>query len=310
MQIQIEDLRTATAPEIDGALAELAELAARVLNHQQARVHKPLLRHLPRVESDYPYGGRRAFVAVLALVERGRAFLEAGAADASAVKVVERALTAYDETEVELAKIRAEREPLSAEFDRRGGWTRAYLVPGGHVHASMQCSTCNRVGKPTEFVWMPAYSDMDEAAIIAAAGWRACTVCWPAAPVGTPETLPSQMLTPDERERAAAAAERERKRQAADDDRIAKAPTADGSPLRVDTGHRSGEVFKTERAAVQWAVSVLAYDQLYGWEVGARNEKGVDLVVSSLAAKHGKPEAEIRADIDRRVKAKVKRDSR
>lgn len=165
-------------------------------------------------------------------------------------------------------------------------------------------------GKPTEFVWMPAYSDMDEAAIIAAAGWRACTVCWPAAPVGTPETLPSQMLTPDERERAAAAAERERKRQAADDDRIAKAPTADGSPLRVDTGHRSGEVFKTERAAVQWAVSVLAYDQLYGWEVGARNEKGVDLVVSSLAAKHGKPEAEIRADIDRRVKAKVKRDSR
>jgi len=71
---------------------------------------------------------------------------------------------------------------LDAEYT---GWTRAFLVTNsnGHVHSSMNCSTCNRNGKATTFAWVTDFSDHDEAQIVAAAGWRACTVCYPTAPV-------------------------------------------------------------------------------------------------------------------------------
>lgn len=66
---------------------------------------------------------------------------------------------------------------LDDEFERRGGWTRAFLVnnSNGHVHSSMQCSTCTPT---TRFHWVTEYSDSTEDEIVAAAGERACTVCY------------------------------------------------------------------------------------------------------------------------------------
>jgi hypothetical protein len=69
---------------------------------------------------------------------------------------------------------------LNAEFTRRGGWTRFFLVPGGHIHSSMECSTCYPT---TQFGWLPALSGLTEADAVTAHGTLLCSVCFPDAPV-------------------------------------------------------------------------------------------------------------------------------
>lgn len=60
------------------------------------------------------------------------------------------------------------------------GWTRAYLVPKGHIHSSMHCSSCYPT---TEYVWLTDLSGADESEIIEYAKEVACTVCYPDAPI-------------------------------------------------------------------------------------------------------------------------------
>lgn len=148
---------------------------------------------------------------------------------------------------------------LENEFGRRGGWSRAYLVTDGHVHSSMNCSSCNRGEFPTRFSWMIDYSGKDMAEIVEAAGERACTICYSDAPVarkdkGEAVTVPkSVMLTPEEIERAEAR-EAEAKRRA---EKKAKAALnaitqPDGTPLRDEMGkdgRQRGSVVKTLRTA-------------------------------------------------------------
>jgi len=79
-------------------------------------------------------------------------------------------------------EIMRETAPFNQEFDRRGGWTRAWLVDNtnGHVHNTMDCQTCFIT---TQFVWLPEFSGQPETDIVEAAGEKACTVCYPSAPV-------------------------------------------------------------------------------------------------------------------------------
>jgi hypothetical protein len=107
----------------------------------------------------------------------------------------ERALGAYYAATRVLNGIENQMAPLEAEHTRRQ-WTRAFLVltsGHGHVHKSMSCRTCYPT---TLFHWFPEWSGRDEAEIVAAAGERACTVCYPSAPC----TGPSQFYTQEERE--------------------------------------------------------------------------------------------------------------
>lgn len=148
---------------------------------------------------------------------------------------------------------------LENEFDRRGGWSRAYLVTDGHVHSSMHCSSCNRGEFPTRFSWMIDYSGKSMAEIVEAAGERACTICYPDAPVarrdkGENVAVPkSVMLTSEEIDRAEAR-EAEAKRRA---EKKAKAALnaitqPDGTPLRDEMGRdgkQKGSVVKTLRTA-------------------------------------------------------------
>lgn len=148
---------------------------------------------------------------------------------------------------------------LENEFGRRGGWSRAYLVTDGHVHSSMNCSSCNRGEFPTRFSWMIDYSGKSMAEIVEAAGERACTLCYPDAPVarrdkGENVTVPqSVMLTSEEIERAEAR-EAEAKRRA---EKKAKAALnaitqPDGTPLRDGMGRdgkQKGSVVRTVRTA-------------------------------------------------------------
>lgn len=245
---------------------------------------------------------------------------------------VAKAVATYTAAHAVVVGIRETIGEFNAAFTARGGWTRAYLVTNanGHVHKSMDCSTCfepryDQYGayKPgTQYAWLPELSDHDEAEIIAAAGSDACTVCYPNAPVDAP---PRSVFTADERtaaqKRQDAAAAKDKRRQ----DRIAKGLTADGSEFQVTYNEMGSqyvqradgttvlepalrtrrESFKTERAAVQWVVQYKAWGRY-------ENEKGpaFQQVIEAVAAKHGRTVEDVTAEIDAKVAAKIKRDSR
>src|SRR5262245_51454229 len=62
---------------------------------------------------------------------------------------------------VEASALRDRKEPLQAEF-RADPWTRFFLVTDGHIHSSMECSTCNKGHEPTLFGWLPELSGLTE----------------------------------------------------------------------------------------------------------------------------------------------------
>lgn len=93
-----------------------------------------------------------------------------------------RAITAYDAAVDEMAAVEVEVAPYAAEYQRRP-WLRFFSVHKGHIHNSMDCSTCNRDGKSTRFGWHPELSGLTEAEAVAKLGPSLCTVCFPTAPV-------------------------------------------------------------------------------------------------------------------------------
>jgi hypothetical protein len=78
-------------------------------------------------------------------------------------------------------QVEMEMAPFHAEYERRGRWTRFFLVTNanGHIHTSMHCATCF---PDTEFGWLPQYSGMTDEEIVERESYRACTVCLPIAP--------------------------------------------------------------------------------------------------------------------------------
>lgn len=83
-------------------------------------------------------------------------------------------------------------------------WNRAWIVPAGHVHKNYHCHTLFH--DTTRFL-CPEVSGMTEDEIVAKAGERACTICYPSAPS---EYLArkSQLMTRDEAEEEAKRQER------------------------------------------------------------------------------------------------------
>lgn len=83
-----------------------------------------------------------------------------------------------DELELEAA-------PLEAEYERRGGWIRYVVVPGGHLHLR-SCHTLTpgrtMVGQVAEA------SGLDQGEVVGNYGEGACTHCFPDAPVAEKQT--------------------------------------------------------------------------------------------------------------------------
>jgi uncharacterized protein (DUF2249 family) len=148
-----------------------------------------------------------------------------------------------------LAAAEAEAAPYEAEYTRRGGWNRVFLATSsnGHAHNGTECSTCHNGQYRTSFAWLIRYSGKPEAEIVADAGKRACTTCYPSAPANAKGT---KMFTPDEEEAQRAREEREaeraRKAREAADKGIT---TPEGEKLYAGKDHDSWDVCKTLRTA-------------------------------------------------------------
>lgn len=204
---------------------------------------------------------------------------------------------------------------LDAEFARRGGWTRAFLVTDGHVHKSQHCSSCHNGAERTRFSWMIDYSGKTEEEIVKAAGHRACTICYPSAPVGK-NAPKSVMFTPEEIDRdAARKAAAERKAELAAK-KAAKAISDEGGvPLRAYTwtkkAHqkqlRNGQLvdvpeqeffdtLETLHAARGWLT-----DQFEDWRGNGGGHRDLNKVARAVAAKEGKDTETVIAEARQRA---------
>jgi hypothetical protein len=234
-----------------------------------------------------------------------------------------------DLAQVELGGLQEEAYPYEDEYARRP-WNRVFLATShnGHAHNGTECTTCHHGEERTQFVWLVEYSGKPEAEIVADAGERACTVCYPTAPVNVLKR-PTKMFTPQEREAQKAREERESERARKAAEAKAKGITApDGTPLK----DRWGDVIKSERTAQIEAVEAigtaltmfdtLVLEPLFEAHPGLReadvfnltsikeqaeaDERAVRLV-AALAHKQGRSYSEVWEELKAKAEAKAKR---
>lgn len=228
-----------------------------------------------------------------------------------------------EEREAIATAILAETAPYDAEFNARGGWTRAFLVTnvGGHVHNTMRCSSCFPT---TQFAWLPEYSGDSEEILVADAGESACTVCFPSAPVDVLRR-PSKIELP---ERKAARLEREKAKAERDAKKLATGIlTPQGEEVRIPSSFgwsARGELVKSARTAEIKAVDYLVtlkladagfldephYRQGYRESEVKEATECLAVLVPALAAKRGITEDEFRESVTKKVAGKYKKDYR
>ncbi len=202
-----------------------------------------------------------------------------------------------------IAECEAAARPLEAEFDRRGGWTRAWLVlnTGGHVHRTPQCRTCFAT---TKFAWLTQLSGHGETEIVEQAGEAACTECYPSAPIDV-RNRPSRIKTPAQLAREAEKAERAKAK-------AAKAITApDGTPLCTKGyGQVDNEVTarRSYADALSYARHLTRADIARHRDTIAVYREDARLILAALAAKHGRTEDDLRAELAPKVEARWKRE--
>lgn len=170
----MDNVTTATPAQIDAQIAHLhqqIDRAESTVNYALDSIHRRV-----RDTQTGPRTSRRWTMTH----DEARAALREQAPDTADLyeKDLTKAQDAVAEHQVALA-------PLTAEFQRRGGWSRFYLAKSsnGHIHSSMDCSTCNRNFKATQFGWLTDLSGMSEEAAVEAHGAILCTVCFPSAPL-------------------------------------------------------------------------------------------------------------------------------
>jgi hypothetical protein len=268
------DLTTATPVEIDTALAtaygKTADLNSRA--HRAHQLAKMLEETLPGTEETYvPERSKKRHVELFAEVRTLRG---------------------------KVSNIYAEEiNPREAEWERRGRWTRYYLVDNtnGHVHKDMHCGTCFPT---TRYAWLVEQSGMSAEDLVELAGEKACTVCFPWAPVD----VLKQKTRLEAPERKAARLEREAKKAAAAAKKAAKAiANPDGTPLEVfdwrvperqrqtrkglvtEPAHDRFETIATLAAARSWLA-----DQYDTWQGSGGTHRDVNKVAEAIAHKEGK----------------------
>lgn len=203
----------------------------------------------------------------------------------------------------DLATAQSLADPLHDEFDRRGRWTRYWLVTntGGHVHSSTGCASCFPT---TQFAWLTEQSGLTGDDLVALAGESACTVCFPSAPVDTLRR-PSVLEAPERKAaRLVREAEKAQRAQVAAEKGIT---SPDGTPLfRTSSGRYP---FKTERAATNertQAITSLAWCTAHP-DV-PRWRSLIARVDDAVAAKHGRTVADVHTEAMTKARASYRRE--
>jgi polyhydroxyalkanoate synthesis regulator phasin len=211
------DLAAQSPVEID---TQLAEIYARIRPMQQRRLH------LLDLADKYDERGNREAA-------------DAAESEASAL------LDAID-------ALNKQALPLEEQYQLRE-WERYYLVTNtnGHVHDTMRCDTCF---SDTSFAWLTQFSGTSREDLVELAGEKACTVCFPDAPVEV-RNRPSKLTTPEREARQA--------------EKAAKAAEKVKSEVVVEDyrdGYAKGRrhVFKTVRGATNQVASLLSSMVGYG----------------------------------------------
>jgi hypothetical protein len=203
----------------------------------------------------------------------------------------------------ELSRLMVERSPFEAEFVGRGGWTRYYLVDNdnGHVHYDASNRRCSRTPSTTH-IWLVDHSGRQAEDLVEDAGCRACTVCFPWAPMDTLKR-PTIFYTPSEIEKQNRAAEKATKRAA----REAKTITnPDGSPLRI--GGRYGERINSVIGAERAVIDIRVWAKVYRRALEEVELADIERLLTALAAKRGTDVETERAALESRYVAKCKRE--
>jgi len=194
-----------------------------------------------------------------------------------------------------ITELDSEMGELEQKYVDAGGWPRFFLVtnPGGHIHSSMHCSTCNA---ETKFAWLPELSGQTEGEAVENYGGILCSICYPSAP--TEWTEGESHANREARE------QREREKQERLTAKLAKALMPDGEPLRLPD---TRDILKTQRAAEIWLSD--SYDDIYG-KNAERHANDRELVLDALKDKTGKSRDELLAETMKRVQARRKREGR
>jgi hypothetical protein len=338
----LADLTTATPAEIDVRLEALqyesARLAQEIVRDAQSIYSytntrdpdsKPRFRDTREVV-EFDEAKRRAEEAVAVdKANEGKAYEDRAplphGVQAYYADYLAKALTDLAEHRAQYAANQAEQAPLKDEYHRRGGWTRAFLVlnSNGHVHSSQHCSTCfeprwNSSGilvyEGTSYGWLPTLSGHDEAEIVEKAGSDACTVCYPSAPVDVlkrERTIFHGSEIEAKEARDAERARRDAKRTEKEAKRLIDPDT--GENLRDPSRYEIASEVTAKSVYVNAAAKIIAVEQgLYRWGDGdvTKEKAYVEAFLRASAAKHGKPESEIVAELAKKVTARVKRDYR
>jgi hypothetical protein len=105
---------------------------------------------------------------------------EALVSDPFVGKLVVKHLATRQAAKEKISEIETEISPLQEIYEQHR-WSRFFLVTSsqGHVHSSMDCSTCFST---TEYGWLPTLSGLTEADAVDQEGAILCSVCFPSAP--------------------------------------------------------------------------------------------------------------------------------
>jgi hypothetical protein len=207
--------------------------------------------------------------------------------------------------------------PLNAEYNRRGGWTRYYMVDNnnGHLHTHTEC---RNTYPTTEWYWMTGLSGLTADEAVEQAGELSCLTCFPGQraeiEAGRPCRVETPRMTRTREQREADAKAKADKRAAA----AAKAITnPDGSTLVIPDGTQ-GRTIKTEiaaqRAASEAAFSIRWYNDTAHYSTAhpatPEWEKTITLCLTALAHKRGTDVEAERAALAKRVETKFVRETR
>lgn len=169
-----DDLTTKAPGEIDAALAQ---------HHENLRQHEG--RAAASLETLHHLSGDRKQYQSRSRYHWGKTHEEVLGHDPSGMRPYERdqwerSMSNYHEHERNADEEQSHINRHEGEFRRRGGWSRFFLVPDGHIHSSMACHSCRPT---TQFGWLPHLSGKSEGEAVAEHGPHLCTHCFPSAPV-------------------------------------------------------------------------------------------------------------------------------